>query len=105
MENQYALAAAERAAVYKTIFTRRDVRGQFLPQPVPDEVLARILLAAHHAPSVGFMQPWNFLLVRSPEVKAQVLAVFSRAHAEAALMFADEKRDAYQRLTSLVQPA
>ena len=42
MENQYALAAAERAAVYKTIFTRRDVRGQFLPQPVPDEVLARM---------------------------------------------------------------
>ncbi len=98
MENQYALAAAERAAVYKTIFTRRDVRGQFLPQPVPDEVLARILLAAHHAPSVGFMQPCNFLLVRSPEAKAQVHAVFSKAHAEAALMFADEKRDAYQRL-------
>lgn len=98
MENQFALSAAERAAVYKTIFTRRDVRGQFLPQPVPDEVLARILLAAHHAPSVGFMQPWNFLLVRSPEVKAQVHAVFSKAHAEAALMFADEKRDAYQRL-------
>ena len=98
MENQYALAAAERAAVYKTIFTRRDVRGQFLPQPVPDEVLARILLAAHHAPSVGFMQPWNFLVVRSPEVKQRVHDAFAKAHAEAAMMFPEGKRDTYSKL-------
>ena len=47
----------ERAALYRAIRERRDVRSQFLPDPVPDEVLARLLLAAHHAPSVGFMQP------------------------------------------------
>lgn len=43
--------------VLKAIFGRRDVRGQFKPDAVPDEVLARILTAAHHAPSVGFMHP------------------------------------------------
>ncbi|MDR2188719.1 MAG: 5,6-dimethylbenzimidazole synthase [Azonexus sp.] len=100
MENpsQHAFAAAERAAVYRAIFSRRDVRGQFLPTPVPEAALARLLLAAHHAPSVGFMQPWNFLLIRSPEVKARVRAVFARANAEAALLFPDGRREIYSRL-------
>ncbi len=100
MENQidHAFSDAERAAVYRTIFNRRDVRGQFLPDPVPDEVLARVMLAAHHAPSVGFMQPWNFLLVRSPEVKQRVRDIFVKAHAEATMMFPEGKRDTYSQL-------
>lgn len=100
MENQIAhsFSEAERAAVYRTIFNRRDVRGQFLPEPVPDEVLARVLMAAHHAPSVGFMQPWNFLVVRSPAVKQQVREVFAKAHGEAALMFPEGKREVYSQL-------
>ena len=84
MDHQFPEAA--RAAVYQAIFSRRDVRGQFLPTPVPDEVLGRLLMAAHHAPSVGFMQPWNFLLVRSDEVKQRVQGVFKEANAEAARM-------------------
>jgi 5,6-dimethylbenzimidazole synthase len=100
MENQtqHAFSETERAAIYRTIFNRRDVRGQFLPDPVPDEVLSRVLMAAHHAPSVGFMQPWNFLLVRSPEVKNRVREVFAKAHTEAALMFPEGKREIYSKL-------
>ncbi|MFZ5511383.1 MAG: 5,6-dimethylbenzimidazole synthase [Pseudomonadota bacterium] len=101
METQthpHRLPAAAREAVYQTMFTRRDVRGQFLPTPVPDEVLSRLLVAAHHAPSVGFMQPWNFLVVRSPEVKGRVHAAFLEANAEAADMFEAEKRAVYRRL-------
>lgn len=94
----HAFADAERAAVYRTIFSRRDVRGQFLPRAVPDEVLSRIITAAHHAPSVGFMQPWNFLVVRSDPVKRKVHAAFAAAHAEAAEMFDGEKRAAYKAL-------
>ena len=63
-QNVHAFAQEARDAVYQAIFSRRDVRGQFLPTPVPDAVLSRILTAAHHAPSVGFMQPWNFLVVQ-----------------------------------------
>lgn len=96
--DRHAFAAEAREAIYQAIFTRRDVRGQFLPQPVPDAVLARILAAAHHAPSVGFMQPWNFLVVRDGAVKAQLHTAFSRAHAEAAEMFADDKRATYRAL-------
>ncbi len=91
-------SAEEREAVYRCIHTRRDVRGQFLPDPIPDEQLARILKAAHHAPSVGFMQPWDFIVVRSPEVKAKVKAVFDKAHTEAAMMFDGDKRETYRTL-------
>lgn len=94
----HAFSDAERDAVYKAIFTRRDVRSQFLPTAVPDEVLSRILTAAHFAPSVGFMQPWNFLLVRSMSVKQKVHAAFAKANAEAATMFPDEKRQLYSQL-------
>lgn len=94
----HAFADAERAAVYRAIFSRRDVRGQFLPMPVADEQLSRLLLAAHHAPSVGFMQPWNFLLVRSPAVKQRVHDAFGQANDEAARMFPDERREIYSQL-------
>lgn len=74
------------------------MRGQFKPDPVPDEVLARLLTAAHYAPSVGFMQPWDFVLVRAPEVKGRVHEAFRTAHAEAALMFEGDKRETYSSL-------
>jgi hypothetical protein len=60
----------EQAAVYKCIFNRRDIRGQFLADPIPDEVLGRILRAAHHAPSVGFMQPWTSSSSGMPQSKS-----------------------------------
>ena len=94
----HAFTQEARDAIYHAIFSRRDVRGQFLPTPVPDEVLSRILTAAHHAPSVGFMQPWNFLVVRSPETKRRVQCAFAQAHAEAADMFEGDKRATYQKL-------
>ncbi|WP_245469491.1 nitroreductase family protein, partial [Mesorhizobium sp. M7A.F.Ca.MR.362.00.0.0] len=61
-----------RDAVYRAMFTRRDVRSHFLPTAIDDDVLARLLLAAHHAPSVGFMQPWNFIVIRDIERRAEV---------------------------------
>lgn len=97
-QDVHAFTQEARDAIYQTIFSRRDVRGQFLPSPVPDEVLSRILTAAHYAPSVGFMQPWNFLVVQSPDIKRRVHGVFAKAHAEAAEMFEGEKRSTYQRL-------
>jgi 5,6-dimethylbenzimidazole synthase len=88
----------DRRGLYRTILGRRDVRGQFLPDPVPDAVLARILTAAHFAPSVGFMQPWSFILVRSAEQRARIKAEFERANAEAALMFEGERSEKYRSL-------
>ena len=93
-----AFSPAERDAVYRCIFNRRDVRGQFLPDAIPDAILARLLRAAHHAPSVGFMQPWDFVVVRDAAVKRQIRDSFQRAHREAADMFPDEKRETYRAL-------
>ncbi|WEX75965.1 5,6-dimethylbenzimidazole synthase [Sinorhizobium numidicum] len=88
----------ERAAVYRAIETRRDVRDEFLPEPLPDALVARLLAAAHHAPSVGFMQPWNFVLVRGNETREKVWEAFRRANEEAAEMFSGETQAKYRSL-------
>ncbi|MGO4436128.1 5,6-dimethylbenzimidazole synthase [Rhizobium sp. RAF56] len=93
-----AFSLAERAAVYRAIETRRDVRDQFLADPLPDALISRLLSAAHSAPSVGFMQPWNFVLVRDPAVRQAAWEAFSRANQEAAEMFEGERRDTYRSL-------
>ncbi|MDQ0468718.1 5,6-dimethylbenzimidazole synthase [Labrys wisconsinensis] len=89
---------AERAALYRAIETRRDVRGEFLPRPVPDAVVRRLLEAAHHAPSVGLMQPWNFLMIRSPDTRERVRQAFEAANAEAAALFTGERAALYRAL-------
>jgi 5,6-dimethylbenzimidazole synthase len=53
--------------LYDVIHRRRDTRREFTGAPVANDVLERILAAAHSAPSVGMSQPWDFVLVRSPE--------------------------------------
>ncbi|MCZ4092691.1 5,6-dimethylbenzimidazole synthase [Sinorhizobium psoraleae] len=93
-----AFSPDERAAVYRAIETRRDVRDEFLPDPLPDELIARLLGAAHRAPSVGFMQPWNFVLVRQEETRERVWKAFERANEEAALMFSGEAQTKYRSL-------
>lgn len=91
-------SAEERAAVYKAIETRRDVRDQFLPDPLPEDLVGRLLAAAHAAPSVGFMQPWNFLLIRDLQVLKGAWEAFHRANQEAAAMFDDERQALYRSL-------
>ena len=61
-------------AVYRVIYERRDMR-HFLTDPVESETLQRILLAAHHAPSVGFMQPWRFMRITCPELRQHLHAL------------------------------
>jgi 5,6-dimethylbenzimidazole synthase len=98
ISERHRFSELERDALYKTIFNRRDVRGQFLSKAVPNDVLSRIIFAAHHAPSVGFMQPWNFLVIRSQEKKAQIHALFSKANKEAAELFEGTRKDTYKNL-------
>ncbi|MEE9497258.1 MAG: 5,6-dimethylbenzimidazole synthase [Desulfobacterales bacterium] len=88
----------ERDAVYKVIYNRRDTRGEFKPDPVPDEVLLRILNAAHHAPSVGYMQPWDFVIVRKQEIKRKIKTAFEVANKEAIQMFEGKRQGMYKSL-------
>jgi 5,6-dimethylbenzimidazole synthase len=89
---------AEKKGLYKAIYLRRDVRRHFLARAIPDVVLRRLLDAAHHAGSVGFMQPWSFLVIRSEGVKKKVKDLFEQANGEAAKVFEGEKREVYSRL-------
>jgi 5,6-dimethylbenzimidazole synthase len=93
-----AFDEVEREAIYRVMRSRRDIR-HFLPDPIPDEVLRRILEMAHLAPSVGFMQPWNFLLIYSAEIRRQVKALFEEANArELARIENPGQRELYPRL-------
>ncbi|MFI0791798.1 5,6-dimethylbenzimidazole synthase [Micromonospora rubida] len=57
--------------IYDTIHRRRDVRAEFTGEPVPADILHRILDAAHAAPSVGYSQPWDFVLVRDAGTRSR----------------------------------
>ena len=61
----------DRAAIYRAIYERRDMR-HFLSNPIDPEILNRLLDAAHHAPSVGFMQPWRFVRISSPDLRKAI---------------------------------
>jgi 5,6-dimethylbenzimidazole synthase len=95
MKNRYS--ESERAAIYRVIHERRDVRTGYLPEPIDDTTLQRLLTAAHHAPSVGFMQPWRFIVVRDPSLRRAVHDNFLRANAEAASIYTGERRELYGR--------
>ena len=83
--------------IYEAIYSRRDVR-KFLKSPVDDDLLYKILDAAHHAGSVGFMQPWNFIVVRSEETKKRVYESFSDSNADGAAHFTGERAELYKSL-------
>ena len=98
---QYALhefSPADKSGLYKAIYERRDVRRDFLPDLVPEEILNNLLDAAHHAGSVGFMQPWSFIVIRDVQVKTSIKALFERANHAAAQVFEGEKRELYSGL-------
>ncbi|MGB9914811.1 MAG: nitroreductase family protein [Candidatus Bathyarchaeales archaeon] len=74
---------------------RRSVRA-FKPQNVPDEVVEQLIDTARHAPSAGNLQPWEFIIVRTPEQKRQLAEAARQAFVEEApvviVVCADEAR-------------
>jgi 5,6-dimethylbenzimidazole synthase len=88
----------ERRGLYRAIYERRDIRAHFLPDPIPPAVFGRILDAAHHGPSVGFMQPWDFLVVRDLAVRRAIREGFLEANRRAAERYEGERRALYDGL-------
>src|SRR3984957_20197047 len=72
----------QREAVYRVIAERRDVRRGFRPDPVPAEVLGRVLAAAHQAPSVGFSQPWDFIVITDRARRERIASLARRRRGE-----------------------
>jgi 5,6-dimethylbenzimidazole synthase len=98
MPDRQPFSEAERRGVYRAIYERRDIRSHFLPDPIPPAVLGRVLDAAHHSPSVGFMQPWDFIIIQDPGVRQAVYASFLEANRSAAALYAGEQRALYDGL-------
>ncbi|HEY2075417.1 MAG TPA: nicotinate-nucleotide--dimethylbenzimidazole phosphoribosyltransferase [Streptosporangiaceae bacterium] len=88
----------QRAAVYRVIEERRDVRRDFLPDPIPPDVLERVLAAAHRAPSVGFSQPWDFIVIADPDRRARIKALAERVREEFAAALPAARARAFDRL-------
>jgi 5,6-dimethylbenzimidazole synthase len=87
---------ADRAAVYRAIHQRRDMR-HFIPGAIDACVLERLLDAAHHAPSVGFMQPWRILRITDPTLRATLRDIVEHERMATADALG-ERRDAFMKL-------
>lgn len=89
----------EKNGLYKAIFSRRDVRSQFTGREIPDNVLVRILNAAHHAPSVGFSQPWSFILIKNYETRLKVKESFIKEREKSIKMIKNyDRKSKYVKL-------
>ena len=86
----------EIAAVYRVMAMRRDMR-HFLPEPLDEALVARLLAAAHMAPSVGLMQPWRFIRIRDPGLRAGIHALVEQERIKTAQALA-EREDEFMRL-------
>jgi 5,6-dimethylbenzimidazole synthase len=93
-----AFDAAQREAVYRVIGERRDVRRGYLPEPLPEELMTRLLTAAHNAPSVGLMQPSRFIVIRSRDIRSRIHTAFREANELASAIYAGERREQYAGL-------
>jgi len=93
----WAFPESAREALAAVMVARRDVR-RFRPDPVADDVLRRVLSAAHCAPSVGHSQPWRFLVVRDAQIRERAALLADRERLRQAALLAP---DAARRLLDL----
>jgi 5,6-dimethylbenzimidazole synthase len=98
MSENHRFSAEELHAVYRAIRERRDVRSGFLPEPLQESTLLRLLEAAHCAPSVGLMQPARFIVIRAEATRIAVHRVFQRANEAASAIYDEQRRQLYGSL-------
>ncbi len=89
----------EQTVFEELLIHRRDVRGnRFLSSPIAEDTLRKILHAAELSPSVGFSQPWEFVIIKNQQTKQAVADVFAVENTKAEKLFSDEKRKEYAQL-------
>ena len=85
----------EKDGFYKAVFSRRDVRSHFTSRSIDEEIIMKILKAAHHAPSVGFSQPWNFILIKDNKTKKKIKESFEKEREHSAKLVEEPRRSKY----------
>ncbi len=93
--NEHAFDDAEKKGVYRAIHERRDVRKEFLPRKISRKILLKLLNAAHHAGSVGFMQPWNFIVIEDVKIKKKIKGVFVKENEKAKSNYSGKAKEMY----------
>ena len=93
---QHRYSDVERAAVYRAIYQRRDMR-HFLPDPIEPALLLRLLNAAHHAPSVGFMQPWRFIRISDLKLRKAIHGLVEQERIRTAQAL-EQREDEFMKL-------
>jgi 5,6-dimethylbenzimidazole synthase len=91
---------SEKEVFYKVIFSRRDVRKKFIDKTIDNKTIHTILKAAHHAPSVGFSQPWNFILIKDKDTRIKIKDSFLKERLKSIDYLKDdkEKQEKYHNL-------
>ncbi|MEW9701500.1 5,6-dimethylbenzimidazole synthase [Paenibacillus sp. SI8] len=84
----------DKDALYKIINARRDIRT-FLNTPIPSEIIMKLLEAAHHGPSVGFMQPWSFILITKEAIKERLAWAADKERRALAIHYEDNRQDQF----------
>jgi len=97
MEHEHEFNDTWKKGVYNAIFRRRDIRT-FRNEPVDDETMARILFAANESPSVGFMQPWNFIVIKDRTTRQSIRDHVETHRIKAGNIYDDEKKNQYLKL-------
>ena len=89
----------EKTTLQNIMRHRRDVRGNhFIDEPLSDDIVRQIIQVAEISPSVGFSQPWEFVIIRDQKTKQAVANVFTTENEKAEQRFRDEKREQYASL-------
>ncbi len=96
-DSAFGFSDQAREAVYAAIEGRRDIR-HFLPDALPEPTVARILRAGSQAPSVGYSQPWNFIVVRDPSLRRRLQDHVEEERLAGADRFEGERRERYLAL-------
>ncbi|WP_062061210.1 5,6-dimethylbenzimidazole synthase [Aquimarina longa] len=99
MQSQRIFTTQEQQLLEELLVHRRDVRGNhFLKKSIPREVIDKLIKAALAAPSVGYSQPWEFVLIQDQKTKQAIKKTFSEETQRATLQFTDQKQKEYNAL-------
>jgi len=93
--NRHAFDDVEKRGVYRAIHERRDIRKEFLPRKISKKILMKLLNAAHHAGSVGFMQPWNFIVIEDAKIKKKIKGIFLKENEKAKANYRGKRKKLY----------
>ncbi len=96
--DKHGFPDSQKRGVYRAIYERRDIRKEFLPKAIPRKVLLKLLNAAHHAGSVGFMQPWNFVVISDAKIKQKIKKIFRVENEKAKKNYSGDRLTKYLSL-------